>query len=93
MDNFRENNESTQSDTSHNHEHGENSEIFSNINQLLTTNDSAVSLFFKYPILIELKQRYDDFRHRQQLCPLILLRFWTFALLSQSHEVPLEKSF
>lgn len=43
MDNYRENNETSPSDTSQNQEQGENSVIFSNINQFTTNNDSAVS--------------------------------------------------
>lgn len=44
MDNYRENNESEHSDSSQNHDQGENSVIFSNINQFTTVqNDSAVS--------------------------------------------------
>lgn len=43
MDNSKDNSDSIHSDTSQNHENGENSAIFNNIHQFTTKNDSSVS--------------------------------------------------
>lgn len=43
MDISKDNSDSIHSDTSHLHEHSENSAIFNNIHQFTTKNDSSVS--------------------------------------------------